>query len=129
MPKKIKPHEWSQSLLATLFGISNAALGRYINGLSYPTVQMIQKFEVVLGWPAAEQFALIPPYWEWPTQFNGTGGVQSDAVDLRYGMKLRQVLNEWAEANPRTVTSLDVRQHPSIPARAGQKPKESIDHG
>lgn len=131
MPKKIKPHEWSVSLLATLFGISAAAMGRYLHGLSYPTVQMIQKFEVVLGWPAAEQFALIPPYWTWPRQFNSNGGVQEEPVDQRYGMKLRQILQEWADANPRTVSSLDVRQHPSIPARAGEKPHKTRndDHG
>ena len=120
MPAKIKPNEWSTSLLATLFGISKSAMGRYINGQTYPTVQMIQKFEIVLGWPAAEQFELIPPYWTWPTQFNGNGSIQGEPTDMRYGMKLNQILHEWAAANPRTVSSLEVRQHPSIPQRAGE---------
>jgi hypothetical protein len=123
MPVKTKPHEWSRSLLGTLFGISQSALCRYLDGQAYPSVQMIQKFEIVLGWPAAEQFDLIPPYWEWPTQFNGRGGVQGEPTDLRYGMKLGQVLREWTEANPRTVPSGGVRQHPSIPRRAGSPRK------
>lgn len=124
MPSKVKPHEWSDALLATLFGLGGPALGRYQNGLSYPTLQVIQKFDIVLGWSGAEQYALIPPYWEWPLQANGHGQKQGEPVDMRYAMKLRQVIKEWAEANPRTILASEVRQHPSIPARAGERPKK-----
>lgn len=109
-------------MLASLFGLSGQALGRYLNAQSYPTLQTIQKFEIVLGWPAAEQVQLIPPYWEWPLQGGQVGTKRGEPRDLRYSMKLRQVVREWAEANPRPKDQLgnEVRQHPSIPARAGR---------
>jgi transcriptional regulator with XRE-family HTH domain len=108
-------------MLASLFGLSAPTLARYLNGQSYPTLQSIQKFEIVMGWPAAEQVLLIPPFWEWPIQNDGKGSPRGEATDFRYGMKLRQVIQEWAEANPRTVLGSEIRQHPAIPSRAGSK--------
>lgn len=108
------------STLSALFGLQGQVLGRYVNGQSYPTLQTIQKFEAVLGWPASEQVQLIPPFWDWPLQsVSRDGNPLSEPTDLRYSMKLRQVLGEWAAANPRTVRSGAVRQHPSIPSRSG----------
>jgi hypothetical protein len=102
--------------LASLLGTNSPSLGRYVNGLSYPTLQMMQKFEYVFGWPIAEQVELIPPYWEWPPQI---GRAEVQATDMRYGYKLRKIMKEWAEANPRTVKSGDVRMHPSLKAVQG----------
>lgn len=104
-------------MMASLFGLTGPVFGRYLNGLSYPTLQSMQKFEAVMGWPVSEQVQLIPPYWEWPNQDHKEA---TEPTDLRYGMKLRQVAKEWSEANPRTVRSNEVRQHPAIPSRAGQ---------
>lgn len=110
-------------MLASLFGLAGPVLGRYLNALSYPTIQSMQKFEVVLGWPVSEQVQLIPPYWEWPIQDRSASNNKSRTTeprDLRYSMVLRKVIREWAAANPRTELGNDIRQHPSIPARAGR---------
>jgi transcriptional regulator with XRE-family HTH domain len=123
--------KWGLSMLAALFGLSAPTLGRYLNGMSYPTLQSIQKFEAVLGWPAAEQVQLIPPYWEWPRQNRASGKKPEEPTDYRYSMKLNQIIQEWAEANPRTVLSTEIRQHPNIPARAGtvkETPRPSLLH-
>lgn len=103
-------------MMAALFGLKGPAYGRYLNGLSYPTLQTMQKFEAVLGWPVAEQVQLIPPFWEWPVQEHKA---ETQPTDLRYGMKLRQIVREWGEANPRTVLGGDVRLHPAISPRSG----------
>ena len=111
---------WAQTHYAVLFGISNVMIGRLLNGLSYPSTQMIQKFEIVLGWPAAEQFPLIPPYWTWPNQGRaGEGGwlAQEDPTDMRYALKLKQVLDEWGDANPRTETLATLRLHPALESK------------
>lgn len=113
---KAAPHEWALTQLAALLGTNGPSLGRYVNGLSYPTLQMMQKFEYVFGWPIAEQAELIPPYWEWPPQQDR---VDVQATDTRYGYKLRKIMKEWAEANPRTVKSADVRMHPNLKAIQG----------
>lgn len=108
-------------MLAALFGLTGPAMGRYLNALSYPTLQCMQKFETVLGWPVSEQVQLIPMYWEWPDQ-NRSKGKSKDIHprDLRYSMVLRKVIREWTAANPRVGLANDIRQHPSIPARAGK---------
>lgn len=95
-------------------GTSAPNFGRYLNGLSYPTLQMMQKFEVVFGWPVTDQTPLIPYYWEWPLQKDRA---EIQPTDLRYGMKLRQVVDEWTEANPRVGLSVEVRMHPALKAR------------
>lgn len=126
MSRHAAPGEWAHTHLAQLFGISNVTLGRYLNGLSYPTVQSMQKFEIVLGWPAREQMDLIPPYWTWPDQPVSTSyKPQGNPTDLRYALKLRQVLNEWGQANPRTLGVREVRLHPSLDAkrRGGGRPR------
>jgi hypothetical protein len=127
MTEKTPAGKWGINMFGMLFGLSGQALARYLNGQSYPTLQTIQKFDVVLGWPAAEQVQLIPPYWEWPIQNGGPGpGSRGEPTDYRYGMKLRQVLQEWGDANPRTVRSNEVRQHPNIPSRAGTPRTEAF---
>jgi len=121
-----RPGEWAHTHLAQLFGTSNVALGRYLNGLSYPTVGMMQKFEIVLGWPAREQIDLIPPYWTWPDQpVSSQYKPQGQPTDLRYAMKLRQVLNEWQESNPRTLDLREIRLDPRLQAKArgGGRPR------
>ena len=108
------PH-WGQTHLAALLGVSNVMLGRYLNGLSYPTLKMMQKLEVVFGWPVVDQVPLIPYYWEWPDQHqSGRGVKQAEPTDLRWSMKLTQVVQEWTEANPRTQLLQEIRMHPSL---------------
>jgi transcriptional regulator with XRE-family HTH domain len=119
MSEKTPPGKWSTNMFGMLFGITGSALARYLHGQSYPTLQTLQKFEAVLGWPVSEQVQLIPPHWDWPIQNGGPGAGRGEPTDYRYGMKLRQVLQEWGDANPRTVLSNEVRQHPAIPSRAG----------
>lgn len=110
---KTPPGRWGQHQLAALLGTSGPAWGRYLSGQSYPTLQMMQKIQIVMGWPVREQVDLIPYYWEWPIQ--GRGGLpRGEPTDLRYAMKLRQIVNEWTDANPRTVLSTEIRQHPAI---------------
>ena len=110
---KTPPGRWGQHQFAALLGTSGPAWGRYLSGQSYPTLQMMQKIEIVLGWPVRDQVELIPRFWEGPVQ--GSGRVPTgDPTDLRYAMKLKQVVNEWADANPRTVRSTEIRQHPDI---------------
>lgn len=113
---KARPDEWALTQLAALLGTNAPTIGRYVNGLSYPTLQMMQKFEYVFGWPISEQAELIPPYWDWPPQ-SGRGDVQ--ATDMRYGYKLRKIMKEWGDANPRTVKSGEVRMHPRLKAVQG----------
>ena len=121
--------QWGQTHLANLFGTSNVMIGRYLNGLSYPTVQMMQKFEIVLGWPAREQIDLIPPHWTWPDQPQSVKyRSQEDPTDLRYAMKLQQIFNEWAEANPRTQLLQHIRLHPLLKTKhhgGGRPPKSA----
>jgi len=105
---------WGQTHLANLLGTKNVMLSRYLNGLSYPTLQMMQKFEIVFGWPITEQTPLIPYYWQWPDQ-SQIGRPQQDPTDLRYAMKLEQIIREWTEANPRTQPIQEIRQHPALP--------------
>lgn len=109
-------------MLAALFGLSGPTFARYLNGQSYPTLQSMQKFEVVMGWPVSEQVQLIPPYWEWPVQNVHNTGNRGEPTDYRYATKLDQIVREWSAANPRTVLASEVRQHPNIPSRAGAKP-------
>lgn len=123
----VREGEWANTHLSNMFGTSGHQIGRYLNGQSYPTVPMMQKFEIVLGWPAREQFDLIPPYWTWPDQPTSiTYTPQSAPTDLRYAMKLRQILNEWCEANPRTQPSSEIRLHPALDAksRSGGRPRK-----
>lgn len=120
MTPKTPPGQWSQSTLASLLGLTGQAYGRYLNAQSYPTLQTIQKFEAVFGWPASEQVQLIPPYWTWPNQSTGNGRKRGEPADLRYSMMLRKIVREWCDANPRVGLSVDIRQHPAIPARAGR---------
>lgn len=121
MSRHLHPGEWGNSHLGNLFGTQGHAIGRYLNGQSYPTVPMIQKFDIVLGWPAAEQFDLIPPYWTWPDQPTSTTYTATTvSEDLRYAMKLKQVLTEWCEANPRTQPLSQIRLHPKLDAKGRQ---------
>jgi len=119
MSRRIAAHVpmpyWAAQHYAPLVGTTGSMFGRYLNGLSYPTLQMMQKFEVVFGWPVREQVDLIPPFWTWPDQAQHAKGVpQQDPHDLRYSMKLQQILREWSEANPRTQLLQEIRLHPAI---------------
>lgn len=103
---KTKPGEWGQHQLAALLGLNQQRLGRTLAGQEYPNFVTMQKFEAVFGWPVAEQVVLIPYLWE-----------KRDEPDMRYAMVLRQHINDWVAANPRTVKSQDVRMHPSLTSR------------
>ncbi len=100
---KTKPGEWGQHQLAALLGTNQQRYGRVLGGLEYPSLHLMQKFEVIFGWPMMEQVQLIPYLWEKP--------------DLRYAMVLRQHVNDWAQDNPRTVGSQEVRMHPDLKSR------------
>lgn len=130
---------WANIHFARILGISNVVLGQYLNGLSYPPVKTMQKFEVVMGWPVREQVDLIPYYWDWPDA--GRYGddrnpkPQQDPTDLRYSIMLGKVLREWADANPRTESIADLRLHPSLESKGrhfkgrpngGRKPPEEV---
>lgn len=87
------PGEWNLNMIGKLLGTSGVAMGRYVNGLSYPETIMIKKLEVLLGWKAQDQLDLIPIVGK----------------DLRYSMVLRQELEEWKDQNPRTVPAAGLR--------------------
>lgn len=89
------PREWNYNMLAVLLGTTGQTFGRYMNGLAYPSVEIMKKFEVLFGWPASQQIDLIPPFGE--------------EMDLRYATVMRSVVNEWAVANPRTVPAAALR--------------------
>lgn len=116
---KTPPGRWGQHQMAALLGTTGPIWGRYLSAQSYPTLQMMQKIETVLGWPVQEQVQLIPKYWEWPTQARGSVPY-GDPVDFRYAIKLSRVVAEWTDANPRTETSKDIRQHPDIKGPRGR---------
>jgi hypothetical protein len=80
--------DWNLNHLAAILGTTGVSLGRYLMGERYPNVEMMKRFEVLFGWKASEQIDLIPyPF---------------DYEDMRYAMVMRQVINEWKLANPRT---------------------------
>lgn len=113
---------WGHTHLARLLGVSNVMLGRYLNGLSYPSVKMIQKFEVVFGWPGVEQLPLIPYYWTWPDQAQyDKGKLQEEPTDMRYALKLQQVMLEWCDANPRTLKLQEINLDPRLGDKRGGK--------
>lgn len=112
---KAKPHEWTNSLLAALLGTDAVNFGKFLNGVSYPNLNMMQKFEVVFGWPVVEQVTVIPYLWH--------------DMDLRYSMLLRKHITEWALDNPRTVRSADVRMHPDLVSRHNTGKRDRQPHG
>lgn len=105
---------WAQHHIATLLGIEPTMWSKLLNGQMYPArLQLLQKIEFVFGWPVSEQVQLIPPYWEWP-ETAAAGKPQGEPTDLRYAMKLARVVAEWADANPRTVSTKELGLHPNI---------------
>lgn len=105
---------WGQKHIATILGIQETSWSKLLNGLIYPArLQTMQKIEVVFGWPVSEQVQLIPMYWEWPEQAAG-GKPPGDPTDLRYAIKLARVIAEWADANPRTLSTKDLTLHPGL---------------
>lgn len=104
---KTPPGAWGQHQIASLLGTSGPAFGRLINGLDYPTLHMMQKFEVVFEWPVVEQVQLVPYLWH--------------EHDLRYSMVLRQHIDDWAEQHPRTMLSGEVRMHPGLAHRTSTR--------
>lgn len=93
-PGPHKSFDWSYAQLAAIMGSSSASLSRYLTGTQYPqNLRTLQNIERTFGWLVVEQVQLIP----------------HSGHDMRYAMVLRQVLNEWAEANPRTVHSEELR--------------------
>jgi hypothetical protein len=89
-------------MIGVLLGTHGVVLGRYLNGVAYPEVQMMKKIEALFAWSAAEQIDLIP-------------GPGQDR-DLRYSIVLRSVMTDWMEANPRTTQRADLRS--LFPVRA-----------
>jgi ribosome-binding protein aMBF1 (putative translation factor) len=80
-------------MIAKLLGTSDQAISRYLSGQLYPNVRMIKKLEAMLGWKAQAQLDLIPVVGH----------------DHRYGMVLRQELEEWKQQNPRTVRAAGLK--------------------
>jgi hypothetical protein len=70
-----------------MLGVRQHSVSNWIDGEQYPGVKNMKKIEAIFGWPAREQIDLIP----------------LEGKDLRYGMVFRKILNEWIDANPRTV--------------------------
>lgn len=83
---------WSLSMMARLLGVNHNSLSSWVSGEQYPGTKNLKKLEAVLGWPASEQIDLIP----------------LEGRDMRYSMKFRQVLGEWKEANPRTISAGEI---------------------
>lgn len=105
---------WAQKHIATLLGFQDGAWSKMLSGQLYPArLQMMQRIEIVLGWPVSEQVQLIPMYWEWPVQAS-SGIAAGEPTDLRYSIKLARVVAEWTEANPRTMAPKDITLHPSL---------------
>jgi hypothetical protein len=113
--------QWGQHHIAALMGTNGPNWGLYLNGMAYPTLQMLQKIEVVFGWPVQEQVQLIPYYWDWPVHA-GHGRTAGDPTDLRYAIFLQKVIREWTEANPRPddYNLKNARMHPKLKARQGR---------
>ena len=99
--------QWGQHHLAALLGTKGPHFGRYLNGVDYPTFAMMQKFEVVFGWPVVEQVQLIPYLWE--------------EKDMRYAMVLHQHIVDWAQENPRTLSLKELRMDPRLESRHNTK--------
>jgi transcriptional regulator with XRE-family HTH domain len=99
---------WSQHQLAVILGIERSVISRLSNGLLYPNVAHMKKFEAVLGWPAREQIDLLPM-------------VLSDP-DLRWSTVFNEVLREWMDANPRTAASDDLVVLARTRKPAGRRP-------
>jgi len=95
--------QWGQHHLAALLGTNGPHIGRLLNGLEYPNLSMMQKFEVVFGWPVVEQVTLIPYLW--------------DARDMRYSMVLHQHITDWSQENPRTTSLKEMRMDPRLASR------------
>lgn len=84
---------WTNAQLGKLLSVRQQSIGLWTSGEQYPTTKNLKKIEAVFGWPASEQIDLIP----------------LEGRDLRYGMVLNKVLNEWKAANPRTVRAHEVQ--------------------
>ncbi len=98
--------EWNQHQLGRLLGTRGENFGRWINGVSYPSLQMLQKIDTVFGWPIHEQVKIIP--------FEGR--------DARYGMVLRTIVNEWVESvGPRDLSIDEIRSVAGHPGRRAPK--------
>lgn len=93
--RRTKMPDWNVEQLAAILGLTGAAFGRLVNGERYPSLDTVFKIEHIFGWKATEQVALIRRPWEEP--------------DLRYGMVLHQVIEDWKPANPRTLTTHELR--------------------
>jgi len=98
--KRLASPEWTTEQIARILGMHNVVLGRFINGVGYPEVQTMKKFEYLFGWPCSEQIDLIP-------FLGATTGRQKK--DLRYSMVLRQVIEDWKHNNPRTTPAAELQ--------------------
>jgi len=95
--RRVPSPDWTIQDLAKALGMHSVVLGRYVNGVGYPEVQAMKKFEYLFGWPCSEQIDLIP--------FHGEG---RQDMDLRYSMVLRQVIDDWKHNHPRTTPSAEL---------------------
>ncbi len=91
--KRTPKGEWNLDMIGVLLGTRGVLMGKYVNGQQYPSLRMIKKLEVLLGWKAQAQLDLIPIH----------------GIDLRYSMVLRHELEEWKLQNPRTTPAADLR--------------------
>jgi len=95
---------WTQSMLAMLVGTRQEHLGRWLSGQRYPELRAMQRIEQIFEWPVVEQVQLIP----------------HEGYDSRYGMVLRQHINDWVQDHPEVPEARSVR---SIAGHSGRRRK------
>jgi transcriptional regulator with XRE-family HTH domain len=105
---RVAAQGWSNYQLARILSVRAPTVGRWRNGLLYPSVSSMKKIEAIFGWPAAEQIDLIPL----------TGN------DIRWSMVFNEVLKEWMIANPRTVAVDELVPLVRSRAPGGGRPKQ-----
>jgi hypothetical protein len=85
--------EWTITMIAILLGTNSRSLRHYLTAERYPEVRIMKRIELLFGWPASEQVALVP----------------LDGYDMRYSMVLKQVMDDWKHNNPRTQLRQELR--------------------
>jgi len=85
--------EWTASMIATLLGTNKRSFMHYLTAERYPEVRIMKRIELLFGWPASEQVALVP----------------LAGYDMRYAMVLKQVMEDWKYNNPRTTLRQDLK--------------------
>jgi transcriptional regulator with XRE-family HTH domain len=101
---------WSNHQLGMILGIDPSMISRLRNGLHYPNVAQMKKFEAVFGWPASEQIDLLPLMLSDP--------------DMRWSLVFNDILREWIDANPRTTPTDDLKVLARTRRDGGGRPRK-----